>query len=133
LEAEEPERSLASLNADLRKGGVNGHADYELGPPEEVNEVLNCVADIIVELDQKTRAKSVQGHGVNGSPCAAHEATKEEEPDEVQKTIEDPPLRNLRLNLLALAKRAPLDTIAHLPKDLVPAHIRRFVPTLSSN
>ena len=119
-EVEEPERSWASLDADLRKGNVNGHADYELGPPEEVNEILDCVADIIMELDKKTRAKKVEA------------PAKDEESDEVQKTVEDPSLRNLRLNLLALVKRAPLDTIAQLPKDLVPAHIRHFVPTTSS-
>lgn len=43
---------------------------------------------------------------------------------------ETPLLRNLRLNLLALAKRAPLDTIARLPADLVPEHIRHYVPAL---
>ena len=130
-EVEEPERSWASLDADLRKGNLNGHADYELGPPEEVNEILNCVADIIVELDTKTRSKKVEGHGMNGSAGATCEPAKDES-DEVQKTVEDPSLRNLRLNLLALVKRAPLDTIAQLPKDLVPAHIRHFVPTTSS-
>ena len=29
-------------------------------------------------------------------------------------------------------KRAPLDTIARLPVDLVPEHIRQYVPTLTS-
>jgi len=125
LEVEEPERSLASLDADLKKD-VHGNPDYELWPPEVINEVLDCVADIIVELDKKTRA---EGYGINGSTNATDEPAK----DEDQKPNEDPSLLNLRLNLLALAKRAPLDTIAHLPKDLVPAHIRHFVPTLGSS
>ena len=42
---------------------------------------------------------------------------------------EDPILKKLRLNLLALAKRAPLDQIMKLPPELVPAHLRHIVPT----
>lgn len=42
---------------------------------------------------------------------------------------EDPTLKKLRLNLLALAKRAPLDQIMKLPAELVPAHLRHIVPT----
>ncbi|KAI0773069.1 hypothetical protein BD413DRAFT_311580 [Trametes elegans] len=42
---------------------------------------------------------------------------------------EDPGLKKLRLNLLALAKRAPLDQIMKLPAELVPAHLRHIVPT----
>jgi len=44
---------------------------------------------------------------------------------------EDPVLRNLRLNLLALAKRAPLRYDRSITKGLVPEHIRHFVPTLA--
>ncbi|KAH7907594.1 hypothetical protein BJ138DRAFT_1070003 [Hygrophoropsis aurantiaca] len=47
-----------------------------------------------------------------------------------EKAAEDPLVRKLRLNLLALAKRAPLDKIARLPADMVPEHIRNFVPTV---
>lgn len=45
---------------------------------------------------------------------------------------EDATLKRLRLNLLALAKRAPLDSIARIPVDLVPEHIRHVVPTIES-
>lgn len=44
-------------------------------------------------------------------------------------TKEDPLVTRLRLNLLALAKRAPLDQIAKLPVELVPERIRGIVPT----
>lgn len=130
IEMEEPERSLASVDADFSKGNANGGADYELEPLEELDEVLGCVADIIVELDKKTRATNgaVKRHGVNGTASADDGPKKDEKADSVN--TEDAALRNLRLNLLALAKRAPLDTISHLPKDLVPAHIRHFIPTL---
>ncbi|KAH9940042.1 uncharacterized protein BXZ73DRAFT_43030 [Epithele typhae] len=43
--------------------------------------------------------------------------------------VEDAVLKQLRLNLLALAKRAPLDQIMKLPPELVPAHLRHIVPT----
>lgn len=126
-EVEEPERSLASLDSDLRKGDVNGGSDFELEPIEELNEVLDCIADLIVELDQKIRANVLEeGRSVNGSSNTNGEVDKDERSDH---TPEDPALRSLRLNLLALAKRAPLDTIARLPKDLVPAHIRHIIPT----
>src|SRR5260221_4422970 len=52
-EEEEPERSLASLDADLKKGNANDNLDYELWPPEGVDQVLDRVADIIVDLDKK--------------------------------------------------------------------------------
>ena len=42
---------------------------------------------------------------------------------------EDALVKRLRLNLLALAKRAPLDKLAKLPVELVPEHIRGIVPT----
>lgn len=60
------------------------------------------------------------------SPMSPSPSTPTAEPG----VEEGPELRHLRLNLLALAKRAPLDTIAKLPKDLVPEHIRQYVPTL---
>ncbi|KAI0247260.1 hypothetical protein BJV78DRAFT_1285690 [Lactifluus subvellereus] len=36
----------------------------------------------------------------------------------------------LRMNLIALAKRAPLDQIAKIPSDLVPPHLRHIIPTV---
>lgn len=44
-------------------------------------------------------------------------------------TEEDPLVKRLRMNLLAVAKRAPLDKIAKLPVELVPEDIRGIVPT----
>ena len=89
--------------------------EYEMEGPEELSEVLDYVAGVIVELDKRTR---VNGNGVKRTSESSES--------------EDPLSRNLRLNLLALAKRAPLDTIARLPMDLVPEHIRHFVPTLAT-
>lgn len=91
--------------------------------PEELKEVLDYVADAIVNHDQALR-KRMGSTVTHDEPATA----KVEE-----HGGEDATLRNIRLNLLALAKRAPLDTIARLPKDLVPEHIRRFVPTLGGS
>ena len=90
--------------------------EYEMEGPEELSEVLDYVAGVIVELDKRTR---VNRNGVKRNL-------------ESLESPEDALTRNLRLNLLALAKRAPLDTIARLPMDLVPEHIRHFVPTLAT-
>jgi len=43
---------------------------------------------------------------------------------------DDPLMKRVRLNLIALAKRAPLDKIARLPAALVPESIRGMVPTV---
>ncbi|KAF9039227.1 hypothetical protein BJ165DRAFT_1496936 [Panaeolus papilionaceus] len=175
MEVEEPEKtwvgvSAEVLNADTIKDRVNSRlANYELEGPEELNEVLEYVANAIVELDQRNREalasksdKRTVGSFVNGSargdtvstvvkderngsdvtqklsPAPAtddghHQPTSSSSATTITTTTsEDAAMRNLRLNLLALAKRAPLDTIARLPRDLVPEHIRHFVPTLGS-
>ncbi|KAH8111567.1 hypothetical protein DFH11DRAFT_1512762 [Phellopilus nigrolimitatus] len=51
-----------------------------------------------------------------------------EKGDEVEVAL----ARRTRLNLIAVAKRAPIDRIARLPPELVPLHIRHIVPTLGS-
>ena len=148
--------------------GVDGVArqlsTLETEGPEELSEVLEYVANAIIELDRRNRAaksddesKAINGKAslTNGNGSAVAKAGADAEQGNVKKEdsthpttatttstghptsvssepAEDPALRNLRLNLLALAKRAPLDTIARLPKDLVPEHIRQFVPTLGS-
>ncbi|PPQ97448.1 hypothetical protein CVT26_002796 [Gymnopilus dilepis] len=138
-EEEEPEQTFANVTAGVqesaKEGDTNGvphrsSVTYEQEGPEELSEVLEYVANLIVELDKSIRTGAAPG--VNGH---SHLTAKQEESatnGTSTTSDEDPLLRHLRLNLLALAKRAPLDTIARLPKDLVPEHIRHFVPTLGS-
>ena len=113
MSVDEPATTAAVVGVDNLKAVKEEEdtraTEYEVEGPEELSEVLDYVAGVIVELDKRTR---VNGNGV--------------------KESEDALTRNLRLNLLALAKRAPLDTIARLPMDLVPEHIRHFVPTLTT-
>ena len=154
MEVEEPEQTWVGVDASLVKDRVNGRlSTYDQEGPEELSEVLDYVANVIVKLDQRIRSGELYGTAKSTAtsdmqsedyltPKSETEDApngKSEIPPSIQvKTLvptstEDPVIRNLRLNLLALAKRAPLDTIARLPKDLVPEHIRHFVPTLGSS
>lgn len=103
---------------------------FELEGPEELAGVLEYVANLIVVLNQRVSA----GSGITVGPHVV-QASSEGHSDAITKLAapEDPTLRNLRLNLLALAKRAPLDMIARLPLELVPEHIRHYIPMLDSS
>ncbi|KAF9448690.1 hypothetical protein P691DRAFT_729247 [Macrolepiota fuliginosa MF-IS2] len=141
MEVEEEEEKSA-MNVD-----TNGSADhstanapaFEMEGPEELAEVLDYVAGLIVELHRRVSMASDAKPGGDGQQTSAIPKTVEGK-DGVNKQTngatvpeEDSALRNLRLNLLALAKRAPLDTIARLPLELVPEHIRHYIPTLDSS
>ena len=150
LEIEEPEKTWMDVDASVQNASGKGANTYELEGPEELNQVLDYVAGVIINLDRKIRERrepsksgatiefESSGAVVESFPHLELDADMDSVKAEingtdagtVEDTGEDPVLRNLRLNLLALAKRAPLDTIARLPKDLVPEHIRHFVPTL---
>jgi bromodomain-containing protein 7 len=150
-EVEEPEKTWMDIDASVQGAvGRSGDTGYEMESPEELDEVLDYVAGVIISLDRRIREGrhlSTPGLTIERSPSIFGSSSKPElgattdagVKAEINGTdvgamgeqpVEDPILRNLRLNLLALAKRAPLDTIARLPKDLVPEHIRQFVPTL---
>lgn len=87
--------------------------------PSLFNRVLDYTAGVIGKLDEQLR--SVEDTKM-----------KMEDVDQsvVQAEEEDKTIRDLRLNLLALAKRAPLDALARLPVDLVPQHIRHHIPPI---
>ncbi|THU95386.1 hypothetical protein K435DRAFT_798178 [Dendrothele bispora CBS 962.96] len=85
---------------------------YELESNEDLNQVLAYVADAISDQSKST---------VTAIKAEDSEASSE-----------DSVMRKIRLNLLALAKRAPIDTIARVPKDMVPEHIRQYIPTVDT-
>ena len=91
----------------------NGSSGYTQEVPEMLQYVLDHAANIIVDLDAR-REDGTLNLKLESGECE-----------------EDARLRTLRLNLLALAKRAPLDKIQRLPVELVPEHIRQFVPTVA--
>ncbi|KAK7035451.1 hypothetical protein VNI00_011744 [Paramarasmius palmivorus] len=97
-----------------------------LETPEDLDRVLSQAAKAILESNMKVKA------GRNPTPGKASDV-QSNPTDAVQDAkpadaAEDPELRDIRLNLLALAKRAPIDTIARLPRDFVPESIRQLVP-----
>jgi bromodomain-containing protein 7/9 len=114
--------------ADAETCSNNGA--FEMEGPEELAGVLEYVANLIVELNQRVSVGSDSATGPH-----VDQASSEGRSDATTKppAPEDPTLRNLRLNLLALAKRAPLDMIARLPLELVPEHIRHYIPMLDSS
>ena len=84
---------------------------------EMLKHALDFSADLIVQL-------------ANRGPKPDDMRTDVKMKGEEGGADEDPLLRKLRLNLLSLAKRAPLDKISRLPSDLVPEAIRHIVPTI---
>ncbi|KAG1824864.1 uncharacterized protein BJ212DRAFT_1322924 [Suillus subaureus] len=99
---------------ELEKAGLG-----ELGIPEGpavLEQALECAVQALEELDRKVQQND--------------RVKVEDDAMDVDKAEEDPVAKKLRLTLLALAKRAPLDKIAPLPAALVPAHIRKIVPTI---
>ncbi|KAH8105106.1 hypothetical protein BXZ70DRAFT_1061731 [Cristinia sonorae] len=126
---EEEEREKALVESPTKNAAeylafaIQTHNEAEAPKPKPVFEgpdvllyALNWSADAIQQMAAKK--------------------TKEEDAmdvDEDEKSAEeDAFMRKFRLNLLALSKRAPLDKVARLPKELVPHHIRHVIPTLES-
>lgn len=105
---------LHSLASSERTTTSLAHPDVKQEQGDTVKLETDHFAPARLETDSSATFKGT-------SPSTDHESTS---------TGRDAVLRNLRLNLLALAKRAPLDQISKLPKDLVPESIRSFVPVL---
>jgi len=80
---------------------------------EIVQHALTQGADSLMDLDERLRKGEVPADTSGGD-------------------IENDGMKKARLNLIAIAKRAPIDKIAKLPPELVPPHIRHIVPTLST-
>ncbi|RXW23759.1 hypothetical protein EST38_g2080 [Candolleomyces aberdarensis] len=149
-------------NGDTMEGVETANTAVKDDPqsegPEELKEVLDYVAAMIVDINHRTIFKigppsSYQPNGhtlplppapAQGKAVKQEEEEEEEEEEEAnagakpvpapsQETIEDPLLRNLRLNLLALAKRAPLDTLdLSRAGDKVPEDVRSYLVASSS-
>ncbi|KZT01114.1 uncharacterized protein LAESUDRAFT_707961 [Laetiporus sulphureus 93-53] len=89
--------------------------------------ILDRSADAIDEIARRRGAPDSAKVENSTEGATSEPATKTESGED-----EDPRMRQLRLNLLALAKRAPLDQIAKLPPELVPERLRTVVPTMDS-
>ncbi len=100
-------------------GAVDGQAKEERGVLA-VGQAGGTDADGDVVMKTEDEDGGTAARASNGAPS------------EPQVEAEDPIMKKLRLNLLALAKRAPLDQIMKLPSELVPAHLRHIVPTVDA-
>lgn len=132
-------KSIIELNKRIKlpktlvKRELKTNSNGEIGEMGQVNGHTGHDSKIAIERSPSSNSTPlIHGTEVQSMTTAAQSGNGFVTLPESQM-LEDPALRNLRLNLLALAKRAPLDTIARLPKDLVPEHIRHFVPTFGSS
>ncbi|KAF5346868.1 hypothetical protein D9756_010623 [Leucocoprinus leucothites] len=141
MEVEEDPSVQANANglAQSSSSTVMNPSVLEMEGPEELAEVLDYVADLIIEFNQRingvggTVSLRADSSAMPDLSATAGKANGANEMPSVASDEENATLRNLRLNLLALAKRAPLDTIARLPLELVPEHIRHYIPTLDTS
>lgn len=150
--------SLIQKPEELAKEGVLEGGPCEGGERAEIERALMWGVEVIEELGRQVRKGEPVEDEDGDVEVRVKEETMEDEDarvaeeevasamdvdpdvDPVQSqsqpkpkpdtdTEEDPLVKRLRMNLLALAKRAPLDRIARLPVELVPEDIRGIVPT----
>jgi bromodomain-containing protein 7 len=81
---------------------------------------LNYSADLIVQMSNDIKVEQDADGDV-----------KMEDAETTNKDSEDAALKRLRMQLLALAKRAPLDKVSQLPPELVPAPLRQYIPNVT--
>jgi bromodomain-containing protein 7/9 len=149
--------SLIRKPEELAKEGVLEGGPGEGGEHAEIARALTWGVEVIEELSSQAKKDIGENEGGDGNVGVKAEAVddarvaEEEEEEEEANAMdvdpdahpirsqsqpkpepdaeEDPVVKRLRMNLLALAKRAPLDRIAKLPIALVPEDIRGIVPT----
>lgn len=121
---QEQERALAADGAnamDVLAFAIQSHEQAQSSPPpSESAEMLSYALDYA--------ATTIQRIATEGLPRPEVEADGDVKMEDADG--ENPTLHNLRMNLLSLAKRAPLDKLSRLPAELVPEAIRHIVPTL---
>jgi bromodomain-containing protein 7 len=84
-----------------------------------------------LRLQQARRAPRTGDAGAEGMDVDIDvDAESESDPEGTKKEGRGDLETELRMNLIALAKRAPLDQIARMPSELVPPHLRHVVPTI---
>ena len=93
---------------------------------------LDHATQLLEQLQQQQQDQHAQrtdtGAGAEGMDVDVD--TKSEEKESTGQKERRELETELRMNLIALAKRAPLDQIARMPSELVPPHLRHVVPTI---
>ena len=87
---------------------------------------LDHATHLLEQLQRARRAASTTGDAVRAEGVMDVDVDVHPEGEEGRGDLET----ELRMNLIALAKRAPLDQIARMPAELVPPHLRHVVPTI---
>ena len=105
---------------DGRDGNVKVEVKEETQEDARAAEETEEAADTM-DVDAKSKAETDEDDPNRSNSQPKLELDTNEE--------EDPLMKRLRLNLLALAKRAPVNKIAKVPAELVPERIRGIVPT----
>jgi len=93
-----------------------------------LSRALKHASHLLEQL--QTRQAGSSGVGAGAAGIKMEEATEESLDKEERRDMDLE--TELRMNLIALAKRAPLDQIAKMPPELVPPHLRSIVPTIGS-
>ena len=104
--------------------GLNSQADKNFWENEDGDGNVVTVDDPRVAKEEEEEADAM-----DVDPAHPVRPLSQPKPEPDADAEEDPVVKRLRMNLLALAKRAPLDRIAKLPVELVPEDIRGIVPT----
>ena len=92
----------------------------------EDSAVLARALDHASRLLERFDAKRAEAAGESAVAVVEMDVDSGENAEKEERELET----ELRMNLIALAKRAPLDQIARLPPELVPPHLRHVVPTI---
>jgi bromodomain-containing protein 7/9 len=87
---------------------------------------LDHATHLLEQLQQQHAQRARTGAGAEGMDVDVEPEEKESTGSKERRDLET----ELRMNLIALAKRAPLDQIARMPSELVPPHLRHVVPTI---
>ncbi|KAH9917523.1 uncharacterized protein B0H18DRAFT_958357 [Fomitopsis serialis] len=116
--------------------GIDVDVDIDMEPKDEPSPSPKVEADQSASLapaQKKEERSSQSAPSSPAQPDAPYQATAPQAfpiPKVEVAAAEDPAMRALRMNLLGLAKRAPLQAIAPLPAALVPENLRSVVPLL---
>jgi hypothetical protein len=92
----------------------------------EDSAVLARALDHATHLLERLQQRAPTRTGAEGMDVDMESEEKETTGWKERRDLET----ELRMNLIALAKRAPLDQIARMPSELVPPHLRHVVPTI---
>jgi bromodomain-containing protein 7 len=87
---------------------------------------LDHATHLLEQLQQQHVQSTRTGAGAEGMDVDLEPEERESTGSKERQDLET----ELRMNLIALAKRAPLDQIARMPSELVPPHLRHVVPTI---